>query len=104
MAYEDRRRELGFFSLEKVRDLTVVFHRLKPGQLHKRGHREGRKLQAQPATGELLPGTRPGEEQCVFWLCCFSLTERVKGSREQAHTQVGREVTSTFLAQIENVD
>ena len=31
LAYEGRRRELGFFSLEKVekRDLTVVFHYVK---------------------------------------------------------------------------
>ena len=118
LAYEGRRRALGFFSLEKVeeRDLTVVFHRVK-GVTRKAELGLSRRCTAKAhskSTGSFrhnLPqgnfclGIRGREEWWVCRLSRFSLAERVKGSRGQAHMQVDcREMTSTFLAQIENGD
>lgn len=41
----------------------------------------GMKYSCSPPAPELRsPGTGPGEERWVFWLCCFSFAERVKSS------------------------
>lgn len=111
--YVERRRELGFFSLGKVKEGSNCCL-----SLHKRAHGAAEPglsqrctATAREATGTtcrkvkpLVPGaTGPREEQWVFQLCCFSLTEGVKGSRGQAHVKVGIR-KSTFPAQLQHTD